>query len=502
MGNIQEKNTLSSFVGHGKYLENGGVDTNSFRLLQKVGKGGFSQVWKVLYLKYNKIYAMKKMLKLEIIDKKSQEDILTELSILSRIHHPFICNIYFAFQDKEYLYLVSDFYSSGDFRYQLIHCKIYTEPQIKFLISNILLSLEYLHSNKVIHRDIKPENILINNHGYLALTDFGIARYYTTNNKRDTSGTPGYMAPEVLFGQNHYYTCDYYSVGVITYELLFGHRPYTNIKKKELKQEIFSKEVQITKGMLPSEYSYDIMDFINRLIRRKQNQRLGFNSIEEIFNHPWLKDFDFKNLYLKKIMPPYIPYKNNDIGNYDITSDRDITEKTKMRYEKIMLNNVENINYFQNYFFYFNEFDLFDKKNTNVPDKFFNIHKKYIDNINSNEYDTNETLENNINGNNEGVFSTVIEEDTTGALSNIEKHSYIKKLNKNNLFNKNNIRNSLFDKERESKLLKEINELFQEDIKKNKNDDEDKNKKINMIERTKLKIELNRTKKKFVRFDI
>ena len=503
MGNIQEKNTLSSFVGHGKYLDNGGVDINSFRLLQKVGKGGFSQVWKVLYLKYNKIYAMKKMLKLEIIDKNSQKDILIELSILSRIHHPFICNIYFAFQDKEYLYLVSDFYSGGDFRYQLINCKTYTEPQIKFLVSNILLSLEYLHSNKVIHRDIKPENILINNYGYLALTDFGSARYYTVNNKKDTSGTPGYMAPEILFGQNHCYTCDYYSLGVIAFELLFGHRPYSSIKRKELKQEIFSKEVQITKGKLPSDYSYEIMDFINRLIRRKQNQRLGFNSIEEIFNHPWLKGYDFKNLYLKKIVPPYIPHKNNDIGNYDITSDKDITEKTKMRYEKIMLNNIENINYFQNYFFYFNEFDFFDKKNTNINDKFFNIHKKYVDNINNMDYDTNETIENNNNNtNNEGVFSTVMEEDTTGALSNIEKHSYIKKLNKNN-FNKNKIiKNDLYDKEKESKLLKEINELFQEDFKENKDVNENKNKKINMIERTKLKIELNKTKKKFVKFEI
>ena len=109
MGNNQDKLNLSSFVGHGKYLDNGGVDTNSFRLLQKIGKGGFSQVWKVLYLKYNKIYAMKKMLKLEIIDKKSQNDILLELSILSRIHHPFICNIYFAFQDTDYLFLISHF---------------------------------------------------------------------------------------------------------------------------------------------------------------------------------------------------------------------------------------------------------------------------------------------------------------------------------------------------------------------------------------------------------
>ena len=142
MGNEQEKNTFSSFIGNGKFINNNGlIDKSSFKSLEIIGRGGFSKVWKVLYLKYNKIYAMKQMYKVEIIDKKSEKDILIELSLLSRIHHPFIVNIHFAFQDSDYLYLISDYFPQGDFRYQLINNKYYSEIQIKFIISNILLSL-------------------------------------------------------------------------------------------------------------------------------------------------------------------------------------------------------------------------------------------------------------------------------------------------------------------------------------------------------------------------
>ena len=178
MGNDQEKLALSSFVGNGKFINNNGmIDISNFKLLEIIGRGGFSQVWKVLYLKYNKIYAMKKMYKVELIDKKSEKNVLIELSLLSRIHHPFIVNIHFAFQDIDYLYLISDFFLQGDLRYQLIQNKYYSEIEVKFIISNILLSLEYIHFNNIIHRDIKPENILINEKGYLALTDFGISRF-------------------------------------------------------------------------------------------------------------------------------------------------------------------------------------------------------------------------------------------------------------------------------------------------------------------------------------
>ena len=244
MGNAEEKATFSSFIGNGKFIQNSGkITKSSFKYLEIIGRGGFSQVWKVLYLKYNKIYAMKKMYKIEIIDKKCEKDILIELSLLSRIHHPFIVNIHFAFQDSDYLYLICDHFPNGDLRYQLIHNKLYSERQVKFIIANILLSLEYIHLNNIIHRDIKPENILIDEKGYLAITDFGIARFKKEENSNEKSGTTGYMAPEVLFAKNHGFTVDYFALGVIGYELIFGNLILT-FKEKPYSKKYYLKRLK------------------------------------------------------------------------------------------------------------------------------------------------------------------------------------------------------------------------------------------------------------------
>jgi len=459
MGNAEEKATFSSFIGNGKFIQNSGKITKSnFKYLEIIGRGGFSQVWKVLYLKYNKIYAMKKMYKIEIIDKKCEKDILIELSLLSRIHHPFIVNIHFAFQDSDYLYLICDYFPNGDLRYQLIHNKLYSERQVKFIIANILLSLEYIHINNIIHRDIKPENILIDEKGYLAITDFGIARFKKEENSNEKSGTPGYMAPEVLFAKNHGFSVDYFALGVIGYELIFGKRPYTNIQRKALQQEILSKETQIKECELPKGFSSNCMNFINRMIKRKDKERLGFENIKEIFNHKFLSDINFQKLYNKKIKSPLKLYINSD-GNYDTKNVQYnkylfLTNRTKLRYLKINKNKKEYDQFFKDYYFYFNEFDLFDRKNTQIKNKFINPHKKYNENEEfiMDDMIFFEKTEENIKGNN---FSG-IENETTGTISMEQRGDLLMK-NKISLKKKKII----FDKD--AVMDKENNELLKEE---------------------------------------
>ena len=458
MGNAEEKASFSSFIGNGKFIQNSGrISKSNFKFLEIIGRGGFSQVWKVLYLKYNKIYAMKKMYKVELIDKKCVKDIIIELSLLSRIHHPFIVNIHFAFQDSDYLYLICDYFPQGDLRYQLIHNKTYTERQVKFIIANILLSLEYIHINNIIHRDIKPENILIDEKGYLAITDFGIARFKKEENSNEKSGTPGYMAPEVLFAKNHGFCVDFFALGVIGYELIFGTRPYTNIQRKALQQEIFCKEAQIKESELPKGFSLNCMNFINRMIKRKQEERLGFDNIKEIFEHKFLSDINFHKLYNKRIKSPLKLYINTD-GNFDLKNVHYnkylfLTNKTKMRYLKINKNKKEYDQYFKDYYFYFNEFDLFDRKNTKIKNKFINPHKKYNENE---EFLIDDLIffqksEVNNRGNN---FSG-IENETTGTISMEQRGDLF--MNKINLHKKKFI----FDKD--IIMDKENNELLKEE---------------------------------------
>ena len=152
-----------------------------------------------------KVYAMKEMSKTKIIDKHSEHLILTERKLLSKIKHPFIVNMHYSFQDKDNLYLIIDFLQGGDLRYHLCKEKQFTEDQTKFIIANIILGLEYIHFNRIIHRDIKPENIVMDSKGYVKITDFGIAKLLPNNIQsfsNDSSGTPGYMAPEALCNQN------------------------------------------------------------------------------------------------------------------------------------------------------------------------------------------------------------------------------------------------------------------------------------------------------------
>lgn len=173
------------------------VNKNSFEFISVIGRGGFGKVWKVHNKKYNKTYAMKEMSKVTIIDGKSEISIKSERDLLSKMKHPFIINMHFSFQDQDYLYLVMDYLPGGDLRYHLSKNKKFSEKESKIFIACILLGLEYCHHNKIIHRDIKPENLVLDDKGYVKLTDFGIARLQVPNNAKDTSGTPGYMAPEV-----------------------------------------------------------------------------------------------------------------------------------------------------------------------------------------------------------------------------------------------------------------------------------------------------------------
>ena len=191
-----------------------------------IGKGGFGRVWKVMHKKTKKIFAMKEMSKAKIYIRKSINSISKEREFLSKLNYPFLSNMHYAFQTQTHLYIILDYLSGGDLRYHICKKNIFSEKETKFLISNIILSLEYIHSNHIIHRDIKPENLVFDSKGYLHLTDFGIAsEHYEKDILINSSGTPGYMAPEVLIKKPHSFEVDFYALGIIIYELVYGKRP-------------------------------------------------------------------------------------------------------------------------------------------------------------------------------------------------------------------------------------------------------------------------------------
>ena len=253
------------------------------------------------------------MSKVKIIDKHSQKSIKCEREFLAKLHHPFIVNMNCAFQDYENLYLVMDLLIGGDLRYHICRIRKFTEEETKFFISCLLLGLEYIHNNNIIHRDIKPENLVSDENGYIRITDFGIAKINKKDNSSETSGTPGYMAPEVIMRHNHSFPADFFAIGVMGYELMLGTRPYNGKTRKEIKHQILKGQAKIDEDEV--DWSPESVDFINKCLKRKKEKRLGYcDGIKELKNHKWFNGYDWEGLYNKKIIAPFIPKKE---GNYD-----------------------------------------------------------------------------------------------------------------------------------------------------------------------------------------
>ena len=243
--------------------------------------------------------------------------------------------------------------------------------------------MEYLHTNKIIHKDIKPENLVFDEKGYLKINDFGISKIYREKNYKENGGTPGYISPEVLFGQNHSYTADYFAVGVIGYECMLGHRPYKGKNKQEVKNDILSRQVLIKQEEKPDEWSYESFDCINRLIERKKENRLGANGIREIKEHQWFKNFKWADLYYHELKSPFIPKKiesflseENAYNGYDINIDKLLNIIGSSQYEKAFKK-----------FYYFNRED-FNKKGK-LKNAFVNPHLSQY----KHEYKRKENLE-------------------------------------------------------------------------------------------------------------
>ena len=419
------------------------VNRNYFEFLYIIGRGGFGKVWKVKLKKTNEYFALKEMFKVKVIDRRSEFSIMSERNLLSKLKHPFIVNMHFAFQDFSKLYLVMDLLSGGDLRYHIAKKKAFTEQETKFFISNLILSLEYIHSQKIIHRDIKPENLVLDSKGYVRLTDFGIAKINEKDNSSETSGTPGYMAPEVILIQNHSYAADFFALGVIGFEFMMGFRPYLGRSRKEIKDLIISKQAKIRKGDLPNGWGMIAADFINRLLQRNPNKRLGYQNISEIKEHPWMKDIDWDYLNKKELEAPFLPYSNKE--NFDkayCEGEEKIGDETLERYDEYIQSEFfeglfpnytyidigEIINYQK---IYGNTSE--DKNNNNIYTKTnYNINYNNKDNIfkevdSNKEYRSNLMIKSNHNNKNPSLLenikaiNTVINDIRSDRAKNIKK---------------------------------------------------------------------------------
>ena len=316
---------------------------------------------------------MKKMSKCKLIDQNYYQEVIGEQQLTSKLDHPFISTLVFSFQDNNYLYMIDDIMSGGDLRYWYIQKKTFIEKECKFFAACIILALEYLHSNKIIHRDLKPENILIGKSGYIKITDFGIAKQLDNEPDEeivDVSGSPGYMSPEAIFKEKHSYTADFFSLGVICYEMMMKKRPYIGKNRQEIKDKMNKEQVKIKKEEIPKGWSPEIADFINKLLIKDPKNRLGYKGLSELKFHPWLRYYDWKLIYLKREKAPFIPPKRIISSEENVVENRrDSNSKKYMKIKQSELYQTAFVNYQ-----YFNRYSL---KCREKVQKFVNPHDFY-----------------------------------------------------------------------------------------------------------------------------
>ena len=307
-------------------FQNIGVSYNDFEKIKVIGRGS---VGKISLVKYKgKLYAMKSMRKDQLISEGIADNVLIERNILLEGQCEFILTLSFFFQSPERIYFVTPFIKGGDL-YHRLKSEIYlSEKVVQFYAAQIAIALQHLHDLGIAYRDLKPENILIDEDGYIKLCDFGSSvRIRGTEKENTFAGSPEYASPEMITYEGHTFMSDWWSFGVLIYELLYGNTPFYNIDKNRMFDLInngsvsFPKYIQIEGEPKPRHYniSSDAKSLISKLLIKDPGARLGTKGLREIKKHGFFSGISFEDLKKKKHKAPFKPTINKDdeTNNFD-----------------------------------------------------------------------------------------------------------------------------------------------------------------------------------------
>ncbi|XP_072959679.1 serine/threonine-protein kinase AtPK2/AtPK19-like [Typha angustifolia] len=300
-----------------KKSESEGVGLDDFEVMKLVGQGAFGKVFQVRKKGTSDIYAMKVMRKDKIMEKNHAEYMKAERDILTKVDHPFIVQMRYSFQTKYRLYLVLDFINGGHLFFQLYHHGLFREDLARIYTAEIVSAVSHLHANGIMHRDLKPENILLDPAGHAMLTDFGLAKEFDENTRSNSMcGTIEYMAPEIVLGKGHDKAADWWSVGILLFEMLTGKPPFLGGNKEKVQQKIVKGKMK-----LPAFLSSEAHSLLKGLLHKEASKRLGsgVGGSNEIKNHKWFKSINWRKLEAREIQPSFRPNVagKNCIANFD-----------------------------------------------------------------------------------------------------------------------------------------------------------------------------------------
>ncbi|KAI8332803.1 kinase-like domain-containing protein [Chlamydoabsidia padenii] len=313
------------------------VGPSSFVKIRMLGKGDVGKVYMVKQKNTDKLFAMKVLSKREMIKRNKVKRALAEQEILATSNHPFIVTLYHSFQSQDYLYFVMEYCMGGEFfrALQLRPGKCLNEEGAQFYAAEVIAALEYLHLHGFIYRDLKPENILLHQSGHIMLTDFDLSKGSSppgkpgvvkstspnlppsidtkccVNNLRTNSfvGTEEYIAPEVIQGKGHSSSVDWWTLGILIFEMLYGTTPFKGSNRSETFSRVLHCDPMFSHQPAPYQHhtpSSACKGLIRRLLHKDEGRRLGSRAgASDIKAHPFFKTVNFA--LLRHETPPIVP---------------------------------------------------------------------------------------------------------------------------------------------------------------------------------------------------
>eukprot|EP00826_Nyctotherus_ovalis_P007529 TRINITY_DN1189_c0_g1_i4.p1 TRINITY_DN1189_c0_g1~~TRINITY_DN1189_c0_g1_i4.p1 ORF type:complete len:530 (+),score=174.62 TRINITY_DN1189_c0_g1_i4:155-1744(+) len=300
------------------------VTLEDFKEIKKIGEGGFGTVYLVERVKDKELFAMKQLCKHVLIQRHAITCAQLEKEILKIAKHPFLVCMQYVFQTATSIYFIMKFYRGGELYRRLKKMKCFGEEATKFYAAQIALALGELHRNKVIYRDMKPENILLDEDGYVALADFGLSKIVNGDESTTTfCGTPDYIAPEIVAGERYNKQVDWWGLGILIYELLFGVAPFRSRNQHLMFDCIRKVDVKFPNSAKISEESEDV---IRKLLCKDPNKRLGVvNDAKDVLAHPFFSQIDVDKLLNKELEVPFKPPVNKE-DKYDLQNFKKLSD--------------------------------------------------------------------------------------------------------------------------------------------------------------------------------
>ena len=294
---------------------------SDYEIGETLGTGSFGRVRISKNRKTNEYVAMKIMKKVEILKSKQADHIANEIKILSMIDHPFVIKFDGFTQDDKYLYLALELINGGELFTYLRGVGRFPVDQARVYIAQIVSIFEYLHSKNIIYRDLKPENILIHKSGYLKLTDFGFAKI-VEGRTYTLCGTPEYLAPEIILNKGHGKPVDWWTCGILLYEMIAGIDPFSDDDPMMVYQKILKGKIKF-----PSGFDSNAKSLVKHLLESDLTKRYGNlkGGVKDIKGHRFFKELNWEKLINMELTPPYIPKVKSasDISNFSSYPDSD-----------------------------------------------------------------------------------------------------------------------------------------------------------------------------------